>query len=85
MTLKEHSFSRAGQGDQIDGALQAAEKLCFRVGRGFIPGVNAMKSMGPSGPEVNFRAIPHKFPGFSAASLAPEGTFSAIRTFTTGC
>jgi hypothetical protein len=23
-------------------ALQAAEKLCFRVGRGFIPGINVM-------------------------------------------
>jgi hypothetical protein len=41
--LKGHSFSRADREPSWIWALQAAEKLLPAVGRGFIPGINAME------------------------------------------
>jgi hypothetical protein len=58
-----------------DGVLQAAEKLGFEVGRGFIPGLKAAESIRPLGPEVRFSPISPKSRPFSAASLTPEGYF----------
>jgi len=78
------------------GAKQAAEKPRFRVCRGLIPGINAIKSMGPLGPDVDFQAIPHKFRDLSAACKvrplfsASYGTTTKVEpfqnpTFATGC
>jgi hypothetical protein len=52
-------------------ALQAAEKLNRAVGRGFIPGIKPMESMGALAPEVCFSGILPENQPFSAASLAP--------------
>jgi hypothetical protein len=52
-------------------ALQAAEKLDRAVGRGFIPGIKPIKSMGPLGPEVCLSGFSVKIGTFSAACLAP--------------
>ena len=75
--LTGHDFSRADKANQINRALQAAEKPGFRVGRRFISGVKAMKSMRPLGPEACFPSGSPKSWSFSAASLAPRGTLAS--------
>jgi hypothetical protein len=72
-------------------ALQAAEKLvervskgCFVSGHDFSRAVCGLKSMRALAPERRLLGVLIEHKPFSAACLAPEGSFSAIQTFTTG-
>jgi Ca-activated chloride channel family protein len=83
--LKGHDFSRAERGARTDWALQAAEKLDWAVGRGFIPGIKSAGSTGALAPEVCPSQCSVEDRPFSASCLAPEGCSLVIanrpRTF----